>query len=151
MRWSLRSDNPDLDIGCHLVLIGGKSLLPGRDSLPAIVPEFLQRLALRQLDPYDELRAQIEKIIEAGIQPTHLDTHKHTHLAPPVLKAVARLSEEFGIRWVRRPFDYPLSGGDPVPWSKRALSGGLQVLRNYFHRTLHVMAAGLLITSRAFN
>ena len=128
--------NPDLDIGCHLVLIGGKSLLPGGHSLPASVPEFLQRLALRQLKPYDELRAQIEKIIKAGIQPTHLDTHKHTHLALPVLKAVARLSEEFRIRWVRRPFDYPLSGGEPVPWSKRAVSRGLGTVRSYFHRTL---------------
>ncbi len=132
----LASENPNLDIGCHLVLVGGNSLLTNGHSLPRSLPEFLQRLALRQLDPYGELRAQVEKIIEAGIQPTHLDTHKHTHLALPVLKAVARLSEEFGIRWVRRPFDYPLSGGDPVPWRKRVLSGGLQVLRSYFHRTL---------------
>lgn len=132
----LAKANPGLDVGCHLVLIGGNSLLPARDPLPSSVPAFLQRLALGQLNPYTELRTQIEKILKAGIQPTHLDTHKHTHLAPPVLKAVVRLSEEFRIRWVRRPFDYPLSGGDPVPWSKRALSRGLQVLRNYFHRTL---------------
>jgi predicted glycoside hydrolase/deacetylase ChbG (UPF0249 family) len=132
----LAKTNPGLDIGCHLVLIGGNSLLPGRDPFPSSLPEFLQRLARGQLNPYNELRTQIEKILETGIQPTHLDTHKHTHLAPPVLKAVARLSEEFRIRWVRRPFDYPLSGGDPIPWSKRALSRGLQVLRNYFQGTL---------------
>jgi predicted glycoside hydrolase/deacetylase ChbG (UPF0249 family) len=132
----LAKTNPGLDIGCHLVLIGGNSLLPGGNPFPASLPEFLQRLARGQLNPYNELRTQIEKILETGIQPTHLDTHKHTHLAPPVLKAVARLSEEFRIRWVRRPFDYPLSGGDPIPWSKRALSRGLQVLRNYFHGTL---------------
>ena len=132
----LAQSNPGLDIGCHLVLIGGPSLLPGAHLLPASLPEFLQCLAFRKLNVYEELRAQIEKILEAGIQPTHLDTHKHTHLTFPVLKAVARLSEEFGIRWVRRPFDYPLSGGGPVPWEKRAVSRGLQVLRNYFHGIL---------------
>lgn len=132
----LANDNPNLDIGCHLVLIGGKSLLQSGHPLPQSLPEFLRCMALRQLNPYDELRAQVEKIIKAGIQPTHLDTHKHTHLALPVLNAVARLSKEFGIRWVRRPFDYPLSGGDPVPWSKRVLSSGLQAVRSYFHQTL---------------
>ena len=58
--------------------------------------------------------------------PRHLDTHKHTHLAPPVLDAVARLAEEFGIRWVRRPFDFPLNalrGG--VPRVKRLTSDAL--------------------------
>ena len=32
-----------------------------------------------------------------------MDTHKHTHLLPPVLNAVARVAEEFKIPWVRRP------------------------------------------------
>ncbi len=26
--------------------------------------------------------AQISRIVDAGIAPTHLDTHKHTHLLP---------------------------------------------------------------------
>jgi predicted glycoside hydrolase/deacetylase ChbG (UPF0249 family) len=132
----LAHDNPGLDIGCHLVLIGGNSLLPGSRAFPGSVAEFLQRVAFQQLKPYEELRAQIERILRAGVRPTHLDTHKHTHLALPVLRAVARLSQEFGIRWVRRPFDFPLCGGSPVPWSKQALSRGLQVLRNYFQATL---------------
>ena len=148
----LQKPIPDLDVGCHLVLIGGNSLLPARDPLPSSVPAFLQRLALGQLNPYTELRTQIEKILKAGIQPTHLDTHKHTHLAPPVLKAVVRLSEEFRIRWVRRPFDYPLSGGDPVPWSKRAVSRGLQVLRKLLSpNSCHAMAAGPLTTLQVFS
>ena len=71
-----------------------------------------------------------------GIRPTHLDTHKHTHLAFPVLDAVARLSEEYKIQWIRRPFDFPLSGANPVPWSKRAISKSFQLLRNRFHSRL---------------
>jgi predicted glycoside hydrolase/deacetylase ChbG (UPF0249 family) len=52
-----------------------------------------------------------------------------------VLDAVARLSEEFCIPWVRRPFDLPIVAGD-VPWSKRIISTGAGALRARFHRKL---------------
>jgi predicted glycoside hydrolase/deacetylase ChbG (UPF0249 family) len=132
----LARDHSTLDVGCHLVLIGGNSLLGNSDPLPSSVPELLTRLATRSIRPYDELRVQIEKILAAGIRPLHLDTHKHTHLAFPVLSAISRLSEEFRIPWVRRPFDFPMSGSGPIPFGKRVLSGGLQVLRNHFHAKL---------------
>jgi chitin disaccharide deacetylase len=131
---TLARQNPTLDIGCHLVLIGGASLLTGMP-LPASVPELLGALARRRIRPYDELKAQVRKIIDAGIRPTHLDTHKHTHLAPPVLDAVARLAEEFDIRWVRRPMDFPLHAV-PVPLLKRLTSRALWLLRRRFHRVL---------------
>jgi len=127
---------PELDIGCHLVLIGGRSLATGR-ALPATVPQLAAALAARSIRPYAELRAQVERILAAGIRPTHLDTHKHTHLAPPVLDAVARLGEEFAIRWVRRPFDLPLTAPrGTVPRGKRLTSRALSVLRRRFHRIL---------------
>ena len=80
-------------------------------------------------------------ILDAGIRPTHLDTHKHTHLAPPVLDAVARLGQEFGIPWVRRPFDFPLTAlrgavSREDPRAKRLTSGALGLLRRRFHRVL---------------
>lgn len=100
-------DAPALDIGCHLVLIGGASLLTGKP-LPETPARLVSLLAAGRIRVYEELRAQVERILEAGIRPTHLDTHKHTHLAPPVLDAVTRLGEEFHIRWIRRPFDFPL-------------------------------------------
>jgi chitin disaccharide deacetylase len=137
----LARDTPSLDVGCHLVLISGRSLLPPYAPLPASAPELLRALAARRIRVYDELAAQVRKILAAGVKPTHLDTHKHTHLAPPVLDAVARIAEEFEIRWVRRPFDIPLTkarGG--VPWLegvlKQATSNGLRVLRGRFHRVL---------------
>jgi predicted glycoside hydrolase/deacetylase ChbG (UPF0249 family) len=127
---------PTLDVGCHLGLISGRSLLPPYAPLPASAPELLRALAARRIRVYDELAAQVRKVLAAGLRPTHLDTHKHTHLAPPVLDAVARLAEEFEIRWVRRPFDIPLTALGGVPWLTRAASGGLQVLRGRFHRVL---------------
>jgi predicted glycoside hydrolase/deacetylase ChbG (UPF0249 family) len=132
----LARQTPSLDIGCHLVLISGRSLVTGR-ALPVSVPQLLAALARREMRPYDELAAQVRKILDAGIRPTHLDTHKHTHLAPPVLDAVARLSEEFGIRWVRRPFDFPMSTlRGTVPRIQRLTSDALALTRRRFHRVL---------------
>jgi chitin disaccharide deacetylase len=132
----LARETPSLDIGCHLVLIGGRSLLTGR-AYPLTVPRLLAALARRELRAYEELKAQTQRIVAAGIQPTHLDTHKHTHLAPPVLDAVARIGEEFGIHWVRRPFDFPLTSlRGAVPAMKRVTSHALGLLRRRFHRVL---------------
>ena len=127
---------PSLDIGCHLVLIGGKSLLTGQP-YPLTVPKLIAALIRREIRPYEELRAQIQKILDARLRPTHLDTHKHTHLAPPVLDAVARISEEFDIRWVRRPFDFPIDNfRGAAPAMKRATSRALGMFRRRFHRVL---------------
>jgi len=131
----LARETPTLDVGCHLVLISGRSVLPPCAPLPASVPALLGALAARRIRVYDELAAQVRKILAAGLQPTHLDTHKHTHLAPPVLDAVARIAEEFEIRWVRRPFDLPLTAARSGVL-KRATGGSLQVLRGRFHRVL---------------
>lgn len=132
----LARETPTLDIGCHLVLVGGRSLLSGKP-FPPKAPQLIAALASREIRPYDELRTQIRKIVDAGMRPSHLDTHKHTHLAPPVLEAVARLSEEFAIRWVRRPFDFPLTAMQGiVPPLKRLTSEALGLLRRRFHKVL---------------
>ena len=131
----LAREHPGLDIGVHLVLIGGASLLPGGRAMPATVSELTWAVFGKRLRPYEELKAQVERILAVGLRPTHLDTHKHTHLLPAVLEAVARLSQEFRIPWVRRPFDYPLSGAG-MPWPQRATSRTLSVLRRQFHEKL---------------
>ncbi|MEO8129649.1 MAG: ChbG/HpnK family deacetylase [Bryobacteraceae bacterium] len=134
---SLSRDNPALDIGCHLVLIGGRSLVNPDRRLPASIREMAQAVLLRRLNPYEEFRAQVEKILAAGVTPTHLDTHKHTHLLPRVLEAVARLSEEYSIRWVRRPFDFPMTAySESVPAVKRMTSQSLTMVRRRFHTVL---------------
>lgn len=112
----LARETPTLDIGVHLEL--AKSIL-------------WQRGRIR-----DELCAQMEKILAAGIAPSHLDTHKHTHLLPWVLDSVARLGEEFRIPWVRRPLDFPLGAPGAVPLSRRAVSCAMGIVRWSFHRTL---------------
>jgi len=109
----LARETPSLDIGCHLVLVGA----PG---FPLTIPQLVRAVALGRIDIYGELSRQVRRIVDAGLNPTHLDTHKHTHLLPPVLEAVARISEEFRIPWVRRPFDFPLQPGG-VGWTNRLM------------------------------
>ncbi len=100
----LARETPALDVGCHLVLVQGRSLVTGRP-LPEKPAQLLTALFQRKFDIYAELRAQIEKIISAGISPTHLDTHKHTHLVPQVFRTLVRLAREFSIPFVRLPLD----------------------------------------------
>jgi len=124
--------NPEMDVGCHLVLVGGKSLLRPGEDLPASIPKLIAAIAARLIQPYEELRAQIAHIFDAGLRPLHLDTHKHTHLLPPVLDAVARLSQEFAIPWVRRPFDFATAGKAAAPLLVRTSSRGMEFVRGRF-------------------
>ncbi len=103
----LARETPSLDVGCHLVLVQGRSLVTGK-LLPKNPRALLRDLALKRLNVYAELRAQVEKIMAQGIRPTHLDTHKHTHLVPSVFRQVVRLAFEFEIPYVRLPLDATL-------------------------------------------
>src|SRR5487761_672044 len=109
--------NPKLGVGCHLVLVGGKcvataekvaSLADSEGRLPASLAVFVSKLsvgAIRSEEIEVELRAQVEKVIAAGVQPTHFDSHKHTHAHPKVMEATVKIAEEFGIRRIRKPFE----------------------------------------------
>jgi hopanoid biosynthesis associated protein HpnK len=109
--------NPRLGVGCHLVLVGGKAAAP-LEEIPSLVSKdgnlhdslgsFVTRLSTGMIRPKEiewELRAQILKIRAAGIEPTHLDTHKHTHAHPVVMGALSRVARELGIPRVRKPME----------------------------------------------
>jgi chitin disaccharide deacetylase len=109
--------NPSLGVGCHLVLVGANAVAPRNEipsladsagRLPSSLPNLVARVSagiIRRADIERELRAQIEKIQRAGISPTHLDTHKHTHAHPRVLDALGRVAQEFGITRIRKPIE----------------------------------------------
>lgn len=124
----LARENPTLDVGCHLVLVGSPGFAP-------TVAKLLRNVLLNRVDIYGELSAQVTRICDAGIRPTHLDTHKHTHLIPQVLDAVVRISEEFKIPWVRRPFDFPMTPGG-IGLAKRVVSGSFGMVRGRMQRVL---------------
>jgi predicted glycoside hydrolase/deacetylase ChbG (UPF0249 family) len=51
-----------------------------------------------------EATAQIRKIQSVGITVSHIDSHKHTHLFPKILRPVLRAAAACGVRAVRNPF-----------------------------------------------
>jgi predicted glycoside hydrolase/deacetylase ChbG (UPF0249 family) len=124
----LARENPTLDIGVHLVLVG-------QPPFPMTVAQLTRAVMLRRVRIYEELSAQVKRVLDAGIEPSHLDTHKHTHLLPAVLNAVARISEDFKIPWVRRPFDFPIEPHG-ISWKKRSVSKAFEVVRGRFERVL---------------
>ncbi len=109
--------HPGLGVGCHLAVVGGRPVsqrsevrsLVGEDgALPRTLMQLVIKLARRSV-PIDDLvrefHSQLERVVRTGINPTHLDTHKHSHTHPQVMKALARVADEFGIKCVRNPFE----------------------------------------------
>jgi hopanoid biosynthesis associated protein HpnK len=109
--------NLGLAVGCHLVLVGGQAIAPREEIsslvdwdgwLPKTLSGFIARVSLGRVRAQEierEMRAQIEKIQAAGIEPTHLDTHKHTHAHPIVMEALGRAAQATGIMRVRKPIE----------------------------------------------
>lgn len=106
---------PKLSIGCHVVLIDGRPVL-GAKQLPSLtsgaefrdgIMTFAARAIAGRVDADEitaEATAQIRKIQSAGIAVSHIDTHKHTHLFPKILRPLLRAAGACGVRALRNPF-----------------------------------------------
>jgi predicted glycoside hydrolase/deacetylase ChbG (UPF0249 family) len=111
---------PALSIGCHVALVDAAPVsAPGAvDTLLAIrsaepgnfhsrLPAVAARALLGGFDPdqlVEEITAQIRAVQSAGITVTHLDTHKHTHVFPEILRALLRAARICGVPAIRNPF-----------------------------------------------
>jgi hopanoid biosynthesis associated protein HpnK len=115
----LAAGAPRLAVGCHVVLLDGSCLLAPQQipslttvesdagQLARSLGRFAMRAVTGHLDPTDieaEARAQIRKLQSAGVQVTHIDTHKHAHVFPVVWRALLRAAGTSGIRALRNPF-----------------------------------------------
>ena len=141
---------PALSVGCHVVLVDGTpvsepdsvdTLIAGRSAEPDKFHPRLSAVAARAMsggfDPdqlLEEITAQIRKLQAAGLQLTHLDTHKHTHIFPEILKALLRAARICGVPAIRNPF-VPVAvfsanqfAGKPRLWKRY---GQLRMLRSF--------------------
>jgi predicted glycoside hydrolase/deacetylase ChbG (UPF0249 family) len=110
--------NPTLGVGCHIVLTDGTPVSPpktiptlighdGKNFRPSLI-DFIQALlrgTIREDDIEREAVAQVQKLQCAGINVTHIDTHKHTHLFPQVARPLLRIAERCSVRAIRHPFE----------------------------------------------
>ena len=128
-------DTEAIGVGAHLCAVGEDpplltalevpTLVDGQGRFASSWKTFLPRVAARQIDPDDlrlELAAQIERLRQAGLALTHVDTHQHLHLWPGVADVVLDLAVENGIGAVRVTRSASLS---PVGLGVRRLSAGL--------------------------
>jgi hopanoid biosynthesis associated protein HpnK len=145
---------PRLSVGCHVVLIDGEPVLDSK-LLPSItsahsggarfrdsLKSFAARALAGRLDPGEieaEAGAQIRKLQSAGISVSHVDTHKHTHLFPAVLRPLLRAARACGVRAIRNPLGplKPLKSGEllsrPNLWTRYAEVRILRTLAAKFH------------------
>jgi chitin disaccharide deacetylase len=149
----LGKGTPQLGIGCHVVLIDGEPVLDA-EKLPSLtesrrfrnhVKSFAGRaLSGRVADPeiFAEAVAQIGKLQASGIRVSHVDTHKHTHLFPRILRPLLRAARECGVRAVRNPFGprLPMRSSQlmrrPNLWTRYAQLRILGGFARRFHSTV---------------
>lgn len=95
-------DVPSLEVGVHLALVEERPLTGLRmpRKYTSFVPLYLLR-AIGMAAIERELRAQIERVLAAGLRVTHLNGHQHLHLLPRIFAVVARLAREYAIPYVR--------------------------------------------------
>lgn len=128
-------DHPTLDVGAHLAIVGEDPPLLTAAEVPTLVdrrgrfPLTYRTVVLRattgRLDAEDvrrEMSAQLERIQQAGVGVSHLDTHQHTHLWPTVGAVVCGLARDAEVPWVRLPTS---RSPGPVGVVVRRLSGRL--------------------------
>jgi predicted glycoside hydrolase/deacetylase ChbG (UPF0249 family) len=93
------AEHPELGVGLHVQLTGGRPTLPG-ERVPSLVdeegrlPRNPERIA--GFDPADvlaEVENQLERFLAlVGRPPTHLDSHHHSHRLPVVLEALVEVA-----------------------------------------------------------
>jgi hopanoid biosynthesis associated protein HpnK len=126
---------PSLGVGCHVVLVDGEPVLPaqeiytladqGTGRFQPTLGAFLSRLLTGRIQAAEieaETAAQIARLQAQGASLTHIDTHKHVHMFPAVLRPVLRAARAAGIRAVRNPFEpaWSLRTTKGAPWIRRA-------------------------------
>lgn len=125
---------PELGVGCHIVLVDGNPVLPA-EKIPSLVDRrtgcfyptlwtFLERLLTGRIRSHEiqaEAEAQIALLQNNGLTLTHVDTHKHVHMFPAVLRPVLSAAAKQGIPAIRNPFEqaWSLCATHGAPWKRR--------------------------------
>lgn len=124
---------PHLGLGVHLNIVEGRTMrtdVPETSELYA--PDGTYRLGFAQLlragrsprllaEVEADFREQIEAVLRRR-RPDHLNGHQHCHLAPPIFDIVCRLAKEYGIPFVRIPYERVAFVAGDYPWTGIALN-----------------------------
>jgi chitin disaccharide deacetylase len=130
---------PRLALGCHVVLVDGSPCLPPNEVPSLLDPKTrsgfrpsagslmaaVLRGSVREREIEAEAIAQIRRIQSSGLTVSHIDSHKHVHSLPRILRPILRAARQCGVPCVRNPFEpsWSLRATRPAPGLRR-----LQVL-----------------------
>jgi predicted glycoside hydrolase/deacetylase ChbG (UPF0249 family) len=156
-----------ISVGCHVVLVDGSPVLPREDVSSLLAngtgefrtsfAAFARAELARQVDSDqvgNEVEAQLRRLLSSGVQVSHIDTHKHVHLFPRVLKPMLKAARTCGVRAVRNPFApvKPLTFAHlvrrPHLWKRYTEVKVLRGWNQTFRRT--VEAEGMITTDGSF-
>jgi len=114
---AVRQPSVGLSVGCHVVLVDGTPVLPpeqvaslahnGSGEFRISFADFALQTVANRVNPLQvaaEAEAQVRRIQATGLRVSHLDTHKHVHLFPRVLKPLLLAAAKCAVRAVRNPF-----------------------------------------------
>ena len=124
----LWQENPDIDLGIHLTLTSdewgdkysGPTVLPQSDVPSLYSPQgimwktdedFIRHA--RKPDIAKELEAQIEKVLDTGLTPSHLDHHMSIYGHPDFISTLVELSRKY-----RLPMHLPGQRRYKIPFIK---------------------------------
>jgi hopanoid biosynthesis associated protein HpnK len=108
---------PNLGVGVHLNLTEGCPVSENIQVKPLCDPQrglafgaerlcFLSLFSKKvRVAIKTELSAQVEWLMNNGIKPTHLDSHKHIHTFPSIFPIVLELARRFDIPAIRWPLE----------------------------------------------
>lgn len=155
---SIAKRNQGLGIGVHLNLLRGKPLLPV-SSIPTLtnrdgylvkeVGVFIKKMFLKKIELSEiekELRAQIEKTLNAGIKVTHFDSEKHLHCYPAIFKIAVKLAKEYKINRLRYINESCL-----IPKEENKLNGTFRKLANNQYYKAKVLTYLCRLSRRSIN
>ncbi|HBT80100.1 MAG TPA: hypothetical protein DEA67_08750 [Selenomonas sp.] len=134
----LLHSHPDLDTSVHITLVAEKPVLPAAE-IPSLVTEeglflpdygaFMRRYVcggISMAEVRAECEAQIVRLEELGIHPSHLDSHQHLHVLPGIIEICLDLMEQHGITRLRIPAEsYGFTGGYHAGMFRRVARDGL--------------------------
>jgi len=114
---------PDASFGVHLTFVGNGEERSAADpaAVPALVDEagrfpaatavrlraLLRRVPVAELEL--EVAAQLALVRDAGVEISHVDSHRHLHKLAPFRAALERVLPRFGVECVRTVQDVYLS------------------------------------------
>jgi predicted glycoside hydrolase/deacetylase ChbG (UPF0249 family) len=116
---TLLSEAPDLGVGVHLTLVGGRpvsasaslpSLTNADGGFPTRAQDFFKSWVMGQVDISEierEFDAQISRLCDAGVRPDHVDTHRHLGFLPAVGRAMETVARKHGIAGIRSAVERP--------------------------------------------